>query len=91
MARVYIEVYGCSANMADSEIARVLGQQEPATAVQELVRLANEEGGTDNITVQIAAVPEEQSAEEKKKPKWLVWAVSLGILALLGSLLLGRL
>ena len=47
---------GLSGMLADPEIARVLAESEPSTAVRELVRMANESGGTDNITVQIAVV-----------------------------------
>jgi serine/threonine protein phosphatase PrpC len=47
---------GLSGMLADPEIASVLAECEPATAVKELVRMANESGGTDNITVQIAVL-----------------------------------
>jgi protein phosphatase len=92
---------GLSGMVIDSEIARVLSQCEPDTAVRELVEMANENGGTDNITVQIAAVPEagpSQHAITETVPladvedgnRWtpLWWAVGLGILALLGWTLL---
>ena len=92
---------GLSGMVIDSEIARVLGQCEPDAAVHELVEMANENGGTDNITVQIAAVPEtgpSQHAITETVPlldvedgnRWalLWWAVGLGILALLGWALL---
>jgi len=94
---------GLSGMVTDSEIARVLGQREPAAAVHELVRMANDEGGTDNITVQIAAVTEDQplrhsatesvpaaDAEHGSRRTLLFWTVGLGILALLGWVLLGR-
>jgi len=92
---------GLSGMVTDSEIARVLGQCEPATAVHELVGMANENGGTDNITVQIATVPEAgpsqhaitetvpiADVEDGNRRTLLWWAVGLGILAFLGWVLL---
>ena len=92
---------GLSGMVIDPEIARVLGQCEPDTAVHELVGMANENGGTDNITVQIAALPEAEPSqhaitetvpvadvEDGNRRTLLWWAVGLGILALLGWVLL---
>jgi protein phosphatase len=42
----------------DAEIARVLGREAPAEATRILVERANEEGGTDNVTVQVVAIPD---------------------------------
>jgi serine/threonine protein phosphatase PrpC len=41
----------------DDEIAAVLGREDdPDTAVAELVRLANENGGVDNVTALVVRV-----------------------------------
>lgn len=48
---------GLSGMLPDREIARVLGSSPPDEAVGRLIDLANEAGGTDNITVQIAEIP----------------------------------
>jgi serine/threonine protein phosphatase PrpC len=95
---------GLSGMVIDSEIARVLGQSEPDTAVHELVRMANGNGGTDNITVQIANAPgarpsrhaitetvpvaDVEDVEDGNRRTLLWWAIGLGILALLGWVLL---
>jgi protein phosphatase len=50
---------GLSGMVADAEIAHVLATESPENAVRILVEMANLEGGTDNITVQIASIPEE--------------------------------
>ena len=48
---------GLSGVVQDGEIARCLGTESPADAARSLVALANERGGPDNITVQVARVP----------------------------------
>jgi protein phosphatase len=48
---------GLSGMLPDAEIARVLGSSPPDEAVDRLIDLANQAGGTDNITVQIAEIP----------------------------------
>ena len=47
---------GLSGVIADDEIAFALSGAEPAEAARRLVDLANERGGPDNITVQIARI-----------------------------------
>jgi len=47
---------GLTAHVADEEIFQLSENNPPQQAAQKLVELANERGGTDNITVQIAAV-----------------------------------
>jgi len=42
--------------VTDSEIAEVVGDAEPSTACSALVKMANDRGGHDNITVVIARV-----------------------------------
>ena len=48
---------GLCGMLPDSEIARILNSVPPAEAVDQLIDLANEAGGNDNITVQIAEIP----------------------------------
>ena len=45
--------------LADDEIAAVLAREAPEQAARSLVDGANERGGPDNITVQIARVPDD--------------------------------
>jgi protein phosphatase len=47
---------GLTAHVDDEEIFELSKNNPPQQAAQKLVELANERGGTDNITVQIAAV-----------------------------------
>jgi protein phosphatase len=49
---------GLSGMLPEARIAEVLGTADPEAAVLQLVDRANEAGGTDNITVQIALVPD---------------------------------
>jgi len=49
---------GLSGVMRDPEIAEIVAGQAPAQAVRTLVDRVNERGGPDNVTVQIARVPE---------------------------------
>jgi serine/threonine protein phosphatase PrpC len=44
---------GLWTHVADREMLSITGEHAPAAACEELVRLAKERGGTDNITVQI--------------------------------------
>lgn len=48
---------GLSGVVRDEEIAEVLRRQPPEQAVRTLVDFANERGGPDNVTVQIARIP----------------------------------
>ncbi len=43
--------------VSDSEITAILEEDPPRSAVHRLVELANERGGTDKVTVQVARVP----------------------------------
>jgi len=47
---------GLSGVLDDDEIAAVVAGESPETAVGTLIRLANERGGPDNITVQLLAL-----------------------------------
>lgn len=51
--------------VSDQEIEEILGSQEPEEAAEYLVALANERGGTDNITVEIVEI---YAAEEGEGP-----------------------
>jgi len=48
---------GLSGVVRDGEIAEVLRREPPEQAVRTLVDFANERGGPDNVTVQIARIP----------------------------------
>lgn len=52
---------GLSGVVRDDEIAAVVQAQTPSEAVETLVRIANERGGPDNITVQILQIPASDS------------------------------
>jgi len=58
---------GLTGMVTDEEIELILHRESPDQAVRSLVDDANERGGTDNITVQIAAIPE--SAIRIKSPE----------------------
>jgi protein phosphatase len=44
--------------VSDAQIAEVLGDHEPSEAVEALIRLANEAGGKDNVTVVVVCIHE---------------------------------
>jgi protein phosphatase len=48
---------GLTSVLDDTEIAEVVQVGTPSTAVDVLVRMANERGGPDNITVQVLSIP----------------------------------
>lgn len=96
---------GLCGMLPDDEIARALGEAPPLEAVGRLIDLANEAGGTDNITVQIAEIPREAAAigppdgEETRAPSpghepaaagtAIRWVVALALVGALLLLLLG--
>jgi len=47
---------GLTAYLSDSDIAEILATSSPSEACKRLVKMANEMGGRDNITVQVVAV-----------------------------------
>ncbi len=55
---------GLSGMLPDAEIAGVLARHDAETAVSKLIEMANEAGGSDNITVQIAIVPESGPSDD---------------------------
>lgn len=59
---------GLSGVVGDDEIAAVLLQQAPEDAVRTLVSMANERGGPDNVTVQIARCPGGAALETSLPP-----------------------
>lgn len=88
---------GLSGVVADEEIGDVVRSEPPGQAVRILVDLANDLGGTDNVTIQIAAVRSAgrtveapPSADAATSPRRLVGlvAISAGLVALLLLLLL---
>jgi protein phosphatase len=52
---------GLWGEVSDRAIAEVLARESPSSAVAELVDLANAHGGSDNVTVQVAALLEPES------------------------------
>ncbi len=90
---------GLSTMLSDTKIADVLGREAPEHAARILVDLANEHGGADNISVQIAAVPgtprpasnaERNGRESAGIRGLLVWGAALLAVAWLFWLLMGR-
>lgn len=53
---------GLSGVVSDDEIAAVVQSETPGTAVDALIRMANERGGPDNITVQVLSIPADEAA-----------------------------
>jgi protein phosphatase len=51
---------GLTGVVEDDEIAAIVQAEAPDSAVASLIRLANERGGPDNITVQILAIPADE-------------------------------
>jgi len=52
---------GLSGVVTDDQIAAVIQAESPEGAVDTLIRMANERGGPDNITVQILSIPADKS------------------------------
>ena len=52
---------GLSGVVTDDQIAAVVQAESPEGAVDTLIRMANERGGPDNITVQILSIPADES------------------------------
>ncbi len=89
---------GLSGMLSDQAIATVLAEGPAEEITQRLIELANEAGGTDNITVQVALLPEsdpETTVTALELPDssaaatgpWLRWAIAfllvVGVLTLL--------
>jgi protein phosphatase len=56
---------GLSGVIRDEEIARIVNAEAPEEAGETLVRLANERGGPDNITVQLLSIPAANARSER--------------------------
>jgi protein phosphatase len=56
-------LWGC---VPEPELIAALEHESPADAVHTLVDLANRHGGPDNVTVQVARIPDGTMAEESK-------------------------
>ena len=94
---------GLSGMLSDDAIAEVVGSTPPADAVARLIELANEAGGSDNITVQIAVVPEATvsagpkdagarevpSSEAAAAGSLVRWAVAIVLIAAILLILFG--
>jgi protein phosphatase len=60
---------GLWGEVEDESIAEILAREDPADAVRLLVDLANENGGSDNVTVQVAAlIGADDGATSKSTP-----------------------
>jgi protein phosphatase len=59
---------GLSGKVSTDEIGKIAGAKSPAQAAWDLVDLANERGGNDNITVLVASVREIEKVNENEKP-----------------------
>jgi len=69
---------GLTAHVDEEEIFQLSENNPPQEAAQKLVELANERGGTDNITVQIAAVgAKENSVKQSNSNKFLPYLILL--------------
>ncbi len=69
---------GLTAHVDEEEIFQLSENNPPQEAAQKLVELANERGGTDNITVQIAAVGvKEYSVKQSNSNIYLSYLILL--------------
>jgi PPM family protein phosphatase len=83
---------GLTGHVEDDELAVILGEQDPDEASAALVRLANERGGQDNISVgvlRVETVPAQAGVERaaaRRQPAGVAWRVFLLIYTLFLSL-----
>jgi PPM family protein phosphatase len=77
---------GLTAHVDDEEIFQLAESNSPQEAAQKLVDLANERGGTDNITVQIASVsvnePERKNNNSNNYLSYTILLIAVVALAL---------
>jgi protein phosphatase len=82
----------------DEEILAMLQSQEQEKAIEELVKMANQRGGHDNITVVVLRVPETLPDAtqpislppipvKKKRPAWVAFLIGVVVLAVIAILL----
>ncbi|NUM70067.1 MAG: Stp1/IreP family PP2C-type Ser/Thr phosphatase [Ignavibacteriaceae bacterium] len=76
---------GLNGHVEDDEIYKIATEKEPRQAVLHLVKLANDRGGKDNITVQIVKVQRKGKTISKDKK----YSFGMPALVVLGLLLLG--
>jgi protein phosphatase len=55
---------GLWGEVPEASIAEILSQETPSTAVRQLVDLANDHGGSDNVTVQVAELVASESESQ---------------------------
>lgn len=74
----------------DEEIKEIFQQQETDAALQQLVNLANQRGGHDNITLVTLEMPSQQQTKQKKKSHGIYWlaGVLLSIIILIAFITL---
>jgi serine/threonine protein phosphatase PrpC len=84
---------GLSGLVRDDEMAAVVSRADPQRATEELVRLANERGGPDNITATVIQVREPALVQREarhtpvrvrpvKKPAWRLWPIGVIVVLL---------
>ena len=85
---------GLSGLVEDAAIAEEVGRADPEASARNLVERANREGGTDNITVQVAVIPDNPKDAGSpvgaggRSGAW-VWGVGIGLAGALAWLFLG--
>ncbi len=57
---------GLSGVVGDEEIAAIVAAHSPEVAVDELIAIANERGGPDNISVQILSIPKKRAGGDSE-------------------------
>ncbi|MCI0399661.1 MAG: Stp1/IreP family PP2C-type Ser/Thr phosphatase [Chloroflexi bacterium] len=58
---------GLTRHVTDEEIATVVGEASPAEATEQLIQLANERGGEDNISVAVVCIGEQATQSDQVK------------------------
>ena len=83
------------AKVIPEEIHKIVLENDPKTACEQLVELANERGGKDNVTVQIIKIrlgssgsPKADTVEKKSVKKWTGRLLLLVVLLLLTFLII---
>src|SRR5581483_11960713 len=84
--RVVICSDGITRHVADDQILRIVTSAEPRTAARELVDLANQAGGSDNITIGILELVEARPETRALTPRPSLTDVSASRLAALQAM-----